>query len=115
MKNNDFYDFRALYNGIVPGMQRQMAFSAIRLGAYERVKQFYQELTGCKSDDPFSCFDRFLCTKHLITVSSGAGLLLVRIASGTTTGTLAILSAQPTDVVKIRMQAEVRPRGEPSR
>ena len=29
----------------------------------------------------------------------------MRIASGTTTGTLAILSAQPTDVVKIRMQA----------
>ena len=28
---------RALYSGIVPGLQRQMAFSAIRIGAYERV------------------------------------------------------------------------------
>ena len=27
----------ALYSGIVPGLQRQMAFSAIRIGAYERV------------------------------------------------------------------------------
>ncbi len=33
-------------------------------------------------------------------------MLFVRIAAGCTTGTLAILSAQPTDVVKIRMQAE---------
>ena len=28
---------RALYSGLVPGLQRQMAFSAIRIGAYERV------------------------------------------------------------------------------
>eukprot|EP00096_Caligus_rogercresseyi_P003848 TRINITY_DN1759_c0_g1_i4.p1 TRINITY_DN1759_c0_g1~~TRINITY_DN1759_c0_g1_i4.p1 ORF type:complete len:241 (+),score=17.02 TRINITY_DN1759_c0_g1_i4:386-1108(+) len=39
-------------------------------------------------------------------VRSGFGLLAVRILAGATTGTLAILSAQPTDVVKIRMQAE---------
>ena len=31
----------ALYSGIVPGLQRQMAFSAIRIGAYERVKEIY--------------------------------------------------------------------------
>ena len=38
--------FRALYNGIVPGLQRQMAFSAIRLGMYERVKELYRQQTG---------------------------------------------------------------------
>ena len=32
---------QALYNGLVPGLQRQMAFSAVRIGAYETVKQFY--------------------------------------------------------------------------
>ena len=37
--------------------------------------------------------------------TSGGGFLMVRIAAGMTTGTLAILAAQPTDVVKIRMQA----------
>ena len=36
---------------------------------------------------------------------SGIGLLGVRVAAGVTTGTLAILAAQPTDVVKVRMQA----------
>ena len=71
-----------------------MAFSAIRLGAYEPVKQFIQSKTG---------------------VESGPGMLLVRIVSGCATGTMAILSAQPTDVVKIRMQAEVRNAGEKPR
>ena len=73
----------ALYSGIVPGLQRQMAFSAIRIGAYERVKETYMELSG---------------------VRDGLGLLGVRVAAGVTTGTLAILAAQPTDVVKVRMQ-----------
>ena len=41
--------------------------------------------------------------------------MLVRIAAGITTGTLAIFSAQPTDVVKVRMQAEVKKQGEKSR
>jgi len=39
---------KALYNGIVPGLQRQMAFSAIRIGAYESVKNFYRQKTNCK-------------------------------------------------------------------
>lgn len=85
---------KALYNGIVPGLQRQMAFSAIRIGGYETVKQKYTELTS---------------------PTSSLGLLGVRIAAGVTTGVLAILAAQPTDVVKIRMQAELRAPGEVSR
>jgi len=75
---------KSLYSGIVPGLQRQMAFSAIRIGAYESVKETYQELTGA---------------------TGGLSLLAVRIAAGVSTGTLAILCAQPTDVVKVRMQA----------
>ena len=85
---------KALYNGIVPGLQRQMAFSAIRIGGYETVKQQYTQWTGAESQ---------------------LGLLGVRIAAGITTGTIAILSAQPTDVVKIRMQAELRKPGEKPR
>jgi len=85
---------KALYNGIVPGLQRQMAFSAIRIGAYEPVKQKYIKMSGAENS---------------------LSLLGVRIAAGVTTGTIAILSAQPTDVVKIRMQAELRKPGEKSR
>jgi len=85
---------KALYNGIIPGLQRQMAFSAIRIGAYETVKQKYIKMSG--AEGTFT-------------------LLGVRIAAGVTTGTIAILSAQPTDVVKIRMQAELIAPGEKSR
>merc|ERR1719219_3366299 len=85
---------KALYNGIVPGLQRQMAFSAIRIGAYEPVKQKNIQMSGAENS---------------------LSLLGVRIAAGVTTGTIAILSAQPTDVVKIRMQAELRKPGEKSR
>jgi len=75
---------RALYSGIVPGLQRQMAFSGIRIGSYETVKKEYMELFGA---------------------TSGLQILWCRIAAGITTGTLAISVAQPADVVKIRMQA----------
>jgi len=74
----------SLYSGIVPGLQRQMAFSAIRIGAYEPVKQKYMDMSGAQG---------------------GFQMMGVRIAAGITTGTLAILAAQPTDVVKVRMQA----------
>jgi len=50
---------RALYNGLAAGLQRQMAFSAIRIGAYETVKGFYQEKSGCK----FSSFIYFTALK----------------------------------------------------
>jgi len=43
---------------------------------------------------------------YLYIDESGVGLLFVRITAGCSTGALAILSAQPTDVVKVRMQAE---------
>jgi len=78
---------RALYSGLVPGLQRQMAFSAIRIGGYENVKNKYMEMTG---------------------ITGGLEMMGVRIAAGVTTGTLAILAAQPTDVVKVRMQAAGR-------
>jgi len=74
----------ALYSGIVPGLQRQMVFSSIRIGLYDRVKTEYATLSGAEG---------------------GVGMLGCRIAAGVTTGILGILVAQPTDVVKIRMQA----------
>jgi len=42
----------ALYSGIVPGLQRQMAFSAIRIGAYEPVKRVYVDNSGQTSGLP---------------------------------------------------------------
>lgn len=78
---------RCLYNGIVPGLQRQACFATVRIGFYDGVRDSY--------------------SRALLTASSGgAATLGVRILAGITTGGLAVVCAQPTDVVKVRMQAQ---------
>ncbi|KAM9770657.1 mitochondrial brown fat uncoupling protein 1 [Menidia menidia] len=73
---------RSLYNGLVAGLQRQLCFASIRIGLYDNVKSFY---TGGK-DNPS---------------------VLIRILAGCTTGAMAVSFAQPTDVVKVRFQAQM--------
>ncbi|NXL68605.1 UCP3 protein, partial [Chordeiles acutipennis] len=72
---------RSLYSGLVAGLQRQMSFASIRIGLYDSVKQLYTpkgaENTG----------------------------LVARLLAGCTTGAVAVTCAQPTDVVKVRFQA----------
>ncbi|XP_075054616.1 dicarboxylate carrier UCP2-like [Mixophyes fleayi] len=73
---------KSLYNGLVAGLQRQMSFASVRIGLYDSVKQFY--------------------TKGSEHVGIGSRLL-----AGCTTGAMAVAIAQPTDVVKVRFQAQV--------
>ncbi|XP_061536374.1 mitochondrial brown fat uncoupling protein 1 isoform X1 [Phycodurus eques] len=73
---------RSLYNGLVAGLQRQVCFASVRIGLYDNVKDFY---TGG--------------AEH-------AGVLM-RILAGCTTGAMAVSFAQPTDVVKVRFQAQM--------
>lgn len=79
---------RSLYNGLVPGLQRQMCFASIRIGLYDSVKLTYQKLV----------------------IKEGSPNLLqnftIRLMAGVTTGCVAVLIAQPTDVVKVRLQAQ---------
>ncbi|XP_063287951.1 dicarboxylate carrier SLC25A8 [Pelobates fuscus] len=72
---------KSLYNGLVAGLQRQMSFASVRIGLYDSVKQFY--------------------TKGSEHVGIGSRLL-----AGCTTGAMAVAVAQPTDVVKVRFQAQ---------
>jgi solute carrier family 25 uncoupling protein 8/9 len=72
------------WKGVSAGVQRQMAFAPIRIGLYGPVKDFY--MNG-KSGDPD---------------------VLTRIAAGLTTSAIGITVACPTDVVKVRLQAEGR-------
>ncbi|XP_010769484.1 mitochondrial uncoupling protein 2-like [Notothenia coriiceps] len=74
---------RSLYNGLVAGLQRQMSFASVRIGLYDSMKQFYTRGT------------------------ESAGIV-VRLMAGCTTGAMAVAFAQPTDVVKVRFQAQVR-------
>lgn len=73
----------SLYNGLVAGLQRQMSFASVRIGLYDSVKQFY--------------------TKGSEHAGIGSRLL-----AGCTTGAMAVAVAQPTDVVKVRFQAQAR-------
>ncbi|KAK2846827.1 hypothetical protein Q5P01_009826 [Channa striata] len=74
---------RSLYSGLAAGLQRQMSFASVRVGLYDTVKQFY---TGGSEN-------------------AGIGTQLL---AGCTTGAMAVAFAQPTDVVKVRFQAQVR-------
>lgn len=78
---------RALYNGLSAGLQRQMVFASIRLGMYDSVKLTYQKILNEKPD-----------SLHIMT----------RIFAGLTTGGMAVIVGQPTEVVKIKFQAQKR-------
>ncbi|KMZ58073.1 Mitochondrial uncoupling protein [Zostera marina] len=73
----------ALWKGIIPGLHRQCLFGGLRIGLYEPVKTLYvgNDFVG---EVPLS----------------------KKILAGLTTGALAICVANPTDLVKVRLQAE---------
>ncbi len=73
----------ALFNGLTPGLQRQFVFGGIRIGCYVPVREM---ITG-----PLP---------HGQNPS-----LLQKIAAGMLTGAIGISVANPTDVVKVRLQA----------
>jgi len=83
----------SLFKGLGPGLQRQCLFGGLRIGLYEPVKTLYVG-EGHVGDVPL----------HL------------KIAAALTTGAIAMTIASPTDLVKVRMQAEGRlPEGTPKR
>ncbi|EGR32123.1 hypothetical protein IMG5_095380 [Ichthyophthirius multifiliis] len=82
--------FLSLYSGLNAGLQRQMVFASIRIGLYEPVRNFYS-------------------SKEEL----GQTPLYKKILAGLTTGCIGIMVANPTDLVKIRLQAEgKKPAGE---
>ena len=77
-----------------------MCFAGIRIGLYDSIKSIYQQQ-----------LDRGLHRNPSSGQNSAS--ISVRILAGITTGGLAVLFAQPTDVVKVRMQAQVKTPGGP--
>uniref|UniRef100_A0A452R4P2 Mitochondrial brown fat uncoupling protein 1 n=1 Tax=Ursus americanus TaxID=9643 RepID=A0A452R4P2_URSAM len=71
-----------LYSGLPAGLQRQISFASLRIGLYDTVQEFFS--TGKET-----------------TASLGS-----KIAAGLTTGGVAVLIGQPTEVVKVRLQAQ---------
>ena len=76
----------ALWSGLVPGLQRQFINAGLRVGLYVPIRNV---ITG--------------------PLQPGQNpTLLQKIAAGMASGALGIAVANPTDVVKIRMQAQGR-------
>ncbi|CAN9514526.1 unnamed protein product [Ophioblennius macclurei] len=73
----------SLYSGLVAGLHRQMCFASVRIGLYDTMKDIYAG------------------------GSEYAGIV-PRLLAGCTTGAMAVAFAQPTDVVKVRFQAQSR-------
>ncbi|XP_012510249.1 PREDICTED: mitochondrial brown fat uncoupling protein 1 [Propithecus coquereli] len=70
-----------LYSGLPAGLQRQISFASLRIGLYDTVREFFS--TGKE------------------TTSLGS-----KISAGLTTGGVAVFIGQPTEVVKVRLQAQ---------
>lgn len=83
----------ALWKGIVPGLHRQFLYGGLRIGLYDPFKLFF---VGALFIGDIPIFQKIL-----------AALL---------TGAIAIIVANPTDLVKVRLQAEGKlPPGVPKR
>ncbi|KAL6885532.1 hypothetical protein ACP4OV_010311 [Aristida adscensionis] len=73
----------ALWKGLIPGLHRQFLYGGLRIGLYEPVKAFF--LGGS---------------------AVGDANLVSKILAALTTGVIAIIVANPTDLVKVRLQAD---------
>lgn len=74
----------ALFSGLTPGLQRQFVFAGLRIGLYVPIRNM-------------------ICGE----LKPGENpTLLQKILAGLATGAIAISVANPTDVVKVRMQAQ---------
>lgn len=83
----------ALWKGLVPGLHRQCLFGGLRIGLYDPVKTLF---VGKDFEGPVP--------------------LHKKIAAALTTGAIGIAIANPTDLVKVRLQSEGRlPPGTPRR
>jgi hypothetical protein len=78
---------KGLFKGLSPALLRQASYSSIRVGIYEPLKAFVSGDTGDG--------------QKVLTMSYGQKVL-----AGGASGALGILIANPTELVKIRMQAD---------
>ncbi|RXM96927.1 Mitochondrial uncoupling protein 2 [Acipenser ruthenus] len=101
---------RSLYNGLVAGLQRQMAFASIRIGLYDSVKQFYSN--GKESTLPNITRNAIVNAAELVTYDIIKETILkyklltdnlpCHFLSAFGAGFCTTIVASPVDVVKTR-------------
>lgn len=103
---------RSLYNGLSAGLQRQMVFASVRLGTYDSVKATYQKLFN-ENPNGLHVMTRVLAGEcffqHFFLFTSCPQCVFnTFFRLGLTTGAAAVCLGQPTEVVKIKFQAQKR-------
>jgi solute carrier family 25 uncoupling protein 8/9 len=92
------------------GIQRQMAFAPIRIGLYEPVRNFYTQFSrktpSMNVNAPTSNSISSSAPDGAVAQPPPPPSLLLKMAAGVTTSGVGITFASPTDVVKVRLQAE---------
>mmetsp|Transcript_83952 Transcript_83952/g.102835 ORF Transcript_83952/g.102835 Transcript_83952/m.102835 type:complete len:319 (-) Transcript_83952:74-1030(-) len=81
--------FAGLFVGITPAIFRQLTYGTARLALYQPIRNFYDDkyreyINNTKTDSPFG----------------------VKVLAGFTSGAIAICFGQPSDIIKIRFQAD---------
>ncbi|KAF8821041.1 putative Mitochondrial uncoupling protein 3 [Cardiosporidium cionae] len=78
----------APWKGLSAGLQRQFVFGGLRISIYTPVRDFYSRILNYDKD--------------------AVAPLFLKILAGISSGAIAMTIANPTDVVKIRLQADSR-------
>ncbi|GAB0095475.1 Mitochondrial uncoupling protein Bmcp [Sergentomyia squamirostris] len=87
--------FRALYSGIWPAVLRQATYGTIKFGTYYSLK-------------------KHLAQQGLLHDSSGSERVWANVVCAVTAGAVSSAIANPTDVIKVRMQVDSREAGRQS-
>jgi solute carrier family 25 uncoupling protein 8/9 len=75
----------SLYRGLGPGLQRQAIFASLRIGLYEPIRGQVCKITGDEAERP---------------------RMHTKIIAGLASGFIGISVANPTDLIKVRMQGD---------
>ena len=81
---------RGLFKGLQPALLRQATYGSIRMGIYEPIKSFFNGLA----------------VRHTGHAAAAPPPLWSKVAAGMSAGALSSALCTPTDVVKVRMQAD---------
>ncbi|XP_071613896.1 brain mitochondrial carrier protein 1 isoform X1 [Heliangelus exortis] len=111
---------RALYSGIAPALLRQASYGTIKIGIYQSLKRLFVDRMEAPGKSSTCCSLSSpgiqLLSVCVLQAWAGSGLvssgkcwdetLLINVICGVVSGVISSALANPTDVLKIRMQAQ---------
>ncbi|XP_058052819.1 brain mitochondrial carrier protein 1 isoform X1 [Ahaetulla prasina] len=97
----------ALYSGIAPALLRQASYGTIKIGIYQSLKRlFVNRLEGPGQRVTRSLWRVLRILAYIMFSPIADETLLINVICGVISGVISSALANPTDVLKIRMQAQ---------